>query len=750
LKKMPNHTAPTAIALAVATFALQMSAAMAQTAPTAKVDSTTLNLDEVVITASPEGRSKMKQSQSVSTLSEEAINSSGATTAAEILRAIPGVRSEASSGDGNANITVRGVPISAGGSRYVQIQEDGLPVLLFGDFDFATTDTFTRVDFGTDGVEVVRGGGASTLASNSPGGIINFLSKTGEVKGGSVGVSLSSNRSLRADFAYGGKLTDTTRFQVSGYARDGEGPRDTGGLKMERGYQLRANATTDLGGGSYVRFNFKTLDDRSPTLLTVPVKFVNGEITQIPGVDPRTYTPYSNGLRNVTNWGVRDGGTYSINEGLHAISTAVGAELSYNLGDGWNIKNNFRTSSAKGMFAGVMPHNDTSASLPAGQYTGLLLGAKFNDLGLTANDLKASKKFKIDGGAITTTAGLFLARQKYNTDWDIAPFDLTLASPGAVQTSPFGGATSTGNTWHYKRFVDMTFNRVAPYVAVGYEVGALNLDASLRHDRETVSGVIADPTAAKIDYHSANTAYSLGANYSVSKDVSVFSRVSSGATFNSDRVTGAHGAIMGLGGNVPVNKIDQFEAGVKFRAAGLSNFVTLFNARTNEVNSDLASGGIINSTASKYKASGLEYEFGYRAGVFGINGGATYTSAKVVESSAAALVGKTPNRQAKMVYQLSPRVSMNDWMVGASLFGTTASKDEQASGAPVTLPAYYYMNLFANYKIGKSVTVSGSVNNLLNTLGYTEANNDGSATSGRAAARSITGRTFKVGMKYDF
>lgn len=749
MKKKQSPLVPTAIAFAAASLALQMSAAMAQTAPPAKADGA-LNLDEVVITASPEGRSKMKQSQSVSTLGEEAIINSGATTAIEILRSIPGVRAEASSGDGNANITVRGVPISAGGSRYVQIQEDGLPVLLFGDFDFATSDTFTRVDFGTDGVEVVRGGGASTLASNSPGGVINFLSKTGETKGGAVGLSLSSNNSLRADFALGGKLTDSTRFQFSGYLRDGEGPRDTGGLKMERGFQIRANATTDLGGGSYVRFSFKTLDDKSPTLLTVPVKFVNGEIQQIPGVDPRTYTPYSNGLRSVTNWGVRDGGTYSINEGLHAVSTAVGAELSYNFGAGWNVKNSFRTSTAKGMFAGVMPHNDTSASLPAGQYTGLLLGAKFNDLGLTVNDLKASKKFKLDSGALTTTAGLFLARQKYNTDWDIAPFDLTLASPGAVQTSPLSGATSTGNTWHYKRFVDMTFNRAAPYVAVGYEMGALNLDASLRHDRESVSGVIADPTAAKIDYHSANTAYSLGANYGLSKDLSLFGRISSGAAFNSDRVTGAHGAIMGKGGDVPVNKVNQFEAGVKWRTAGFSNFVTLFNARTNEVNSDISTGGIINSTASKYKASGLEYEFGYRTGIFGINGGATFTNAKVVESSAAALVGKTPNRQAKMVYQLSPRVNMNSWALGASFVGTTASKDEQASGASVTLPAYYYMNLFTNAQLSKNLTLTGSINNLLNTLGYTEANNDGSPTSGRAAARSITGRTFKVGMKYDF
>ena len=43
------------------------------------------------------------------------------TSSAEVLRAIPGVRSESSGGEGNANMTVRGVPISAGGARYVEV-----------------------------------------------------------------------------------------------------------------------------------------------------------------------------------------------------------------------------------------------------------------------------------------------------------------------------------------------------------------------------------------------------------------------------------------------------------------------------------------------------------------------------------------------------------------------------------------------------------------------------------------------------
>jgi hypothetical protein len=46
------------------------------------------------------------------------------------------------------------VPISSGGSKYLQIQEDGLPVLLFGDIAFATADIFTRFDGNVARIEV--------------------------------------------------------------------------------------------------------------------------------------------------------------------------------------------------------------------------------------------------------------------------------------------------------------------------------------------------------------------------------------------------------------------------------------------------------------------------------------------------------------------------------------------------------------------------------------------------------------------
>lgn len=744
--------APRAVAVAAALAALQIGAARAQTAPApakppapaaaAPAQQDALSLDEIVITASPEGRSKMKQSLSISTIDGEQILKAVPASSAEILRSIPGVRAEASSGEGNANVTVRGVPISAGGSRYVQFQEDGLPVLLIGDFNFVTPDMFIRADLGTDGLEVVRGGSASTLGTNSPGGVINFLGRTGEEKGGSVAFTSGLNyKQQRVDFEYGAPLSDRTRFHVSGFYRGGEGTRDTAGLKLEQGGQLRANLTHDLGGGSFVRLNAKVLDDKTPTLLTVPVRIAGQTISELRGLDPRTAILYSPKLQPVPSFGLRGDGPADINDALQVKSTAIGAEANLNLGNGWVLNDKFRISNNTGSFYGVMPASDADAA--GATYGALFLGAKFKDIGLSVNDLKLSKAFALQGDAkVNTTLGLFMARQKLDFDWEIGGFPYEVAENNAAQLGPY--------TSFYKRYVNASYNSLAPYAAVSWESGPWNVDGSVRFDRQRVTGSYEangqpTPGARGLDYRSDFTGKSLGVNYRVNPDTAVFARVSQGASFNSDRVLFNEAAACDrscfVGINVPVNEVTQYEGGVKWRSGNFSTFVTVFQAKTDETNFDLTTG---RSSADSYDAKGVEIEAGWRSGGFRVSGGVTVTDAKITASNTAAMVGLTPNRQARVIYQVSPSYRFGAATVGASIIGTTKSRDAQGSPYHAELPAYATVNAFANYEINPKTVVSLGVNNLFNTLGYTEVNNE------RAAARSITGRTIKASLKYSF
>ena len=125
-------------------------------------------LDEIVVTGTPgTGVSKFESTVSVNTLSADEVIKMAPRSAAEVLRAIPGVRSESSAGEGNTNIAVRGVPIASGGSKFVQLQEDGMPILQFGDIIVGTSDQFLRLDDTLQRVEVLKGSSAATLASNA-------------------------------------------------------------------------------------------------------------------------------------------------------------------------------------------------------------------------------------------------------------------------------------------------------------------------------------------------------------------------------------------------------------------------------------------------------------------------------------------------------------------------------------------------------------------------------------------------------
>jgi outer membrane receptor protein involved in Fe transport len=190
---------------------------------------------------------------------------------AEIFRNIPGLRSESSGGEGNANIAVRGLPVASGGSKFLQIQEDGLPVLEYGDITFGTVDMFVRADLNLERVEALRGGSASTFASNSPGGVINMISQTGEVEGGQIqvqtGLDYGENR---VDVSYGGHAGEQTRYHFGGFYRAGTGPR-AAGYDGNRGGQIKANVTREFTGG-YIRIIGKYLDDRAIAYLPNPVR----------------------------------------------------------------------------------------------------------------------------------------------------------------------------------------------------------------------------------------------------------------------------------------------------------------------------------------------------------------------------------------------------------------------------------------------------------------------------------------------
>jgi outer membrane receptor protein involved in Fe transport len=750
-----NYNKPVIRPLALAIMAIASTQVFAQEKAD---DKTPLNLDAVIVTGQTQGISKMKSSVSISTMSDEQITRTGATNAAEILRAIPGVRSESSGGEGNANLTVRGVPLSAGGSRYVQFQEDGLPILLFGDVAFGTADQFLRADFNVDRLEVIRGGSASTMATNSPGGIVNFISKTGKDTGGSLGMTLGlDHRQTRYDFDYGTKDGDKAYTHIGGFYRYGEGgPRDAG-FNVENGGQLKASITKEFDQG-YVRLNFKGLNDKTPSLLPVPVYVQNGEIKQIPGIDPRNAFFITPSLQRDSTL-TRDGGfnTASTRDGLAVKSTAMGVEAKFNLGQGWTLDEKFRWAENSGRFIALFPSGNGVTQDAAGNVTafgptfpGVLFNTSLDDLGNKVNDIKLSKTLDMGGGTkVGVTAGLFTGVQNVAETWFWNQYTVQSKGNNANVAAVPGVAGSGFQTFGgcCVRNWDVQYTTTAPYVALTGDFSGINLDASFRRDSQKASGFFIednpatqtwDPATQKnVNYKVDHNSFSIGGNYSVNKDMSVFARASSGVSFAADRLLFGKA----VDGSIPIdiNTIKQQEVGAKFRSGNFSTFVTLFNAKTQESNYEATTQKF---TDNDYTSRGVEVEAGFRTGGLNLTGGLTLTNAKIDAGSNAAVIGNQPRRQAKVVYQLVPSYNFGDFELGASIVGTGKSfgNDENT----INMPGYTIVNAFAKYQISQKFGVSISANNLANTLGYTEIEGDGHA------ARAVDGRAVKAALKYSF
>jgi outer membrane receptor protein involved in Fe transport len=799
-----KNSKPVIRPLALAIMAVISSQAFAQ--EKAANDNTPLNLDAIIVTGQPQGISKMKSSVSISTMSDEQITRTGATNAAEILRSIPGIRSESSGGEGNANLTVRGVPLSAGGARYVQFQEDGLPILLFGDIAFGTADQFLRSDFNVDRLEVIRGGSASTMATNSPGGIVNFISKTGKDTGGALGLTYGlDHRQTRYDFNYGAKDNDKTYTNIGGFFRYGEGgPRDAG-MNVENGGQLKANITREFDGG-YVRINFKGLNDKTPSLQTVPVtvdktlvvdaagapvlkdgkqQYVissNSQIHTVPGIDPRNAFFITPNLQRDTTL-TRDGGlnVASTRDGLAVKSTAIGIESQFNLGNGWNLDERFRWAENSGRFIALFPSGNnqqfdpvTGALLPtlAKTFPGVLFNTSLDDMGNKVNDLKISKKFDLDGTKLTFTGGLFTGVQNVAETWFWNQYTVEAKGNGAAVTAVPGVAGSGFQTFGgcCVRNWDVQYTTTAPYVSLAGDFSGFNLDASFRRDSQKASGFTIednpatqtwDPATQKqVNYKVSHNSYSLGGNYSVSKDLAVFARLSDGVSFSADRLLFSKP----VDGSLPIdiNTIKQQEVGAKFRSGNFSTFVTLFNAKTKESNYEATTQLFTNN---EYKSRGVEIEAGFRMGGFNLAGGLTYTNAKIdgpsllyeqvqdpafptdptktiIASKPNLQVGNEPRRQAKVVYQFTPSYSFGDFELGAAVIGSGKSWGDD--GNKIVMPAYAVVNGFAKYQLSQKFGISLSANNLTNKLAFTEIEGDGHS------ARALDGRTVKAALKYSF
>lgn len=784
----------------------------------------------IVVTAVARGQNQLESSVSVSSIDADAIADLNPSSSADLIRQLPGIRSEASGGEGNANIAIRGLPVSTGGARYIQLQEDGLPVLEFGDIIFGNADNFLRADRNVGRVEAVRGGSASTFASNAPGGVINFISKTGREEGGAFAFTAGLDHdNYRVDFDAGKSVGPDMYFHVGGYARVGEGPRNLG-YRGSKGGQIKANLTKEFAGG-YIRLYGKYLDDSTATILPYPV-LVTGTgsdpvYSSIPNFDVRTAALQS---RYITNSLTLDGDnnprSYNMRDGLSVVSQSVGLEAEVEFGGGWVMTERFRYAANSGGFTSPFPASvgnaqdvadgiggaGSSLFFASGPNSGqqitdpaslggnglitnvVLFNTRLNNLDNITNDLRLSNKFDLGGNSLAFTAGFYGSRQKINTDWLWTSFLQSTEGDGnsvlidvrdaggnlLTQDGTVGfGASFFGNCC--RRNYDVTYETYAPFASLSFEAGNLTLDGSVRYDfgnaKGTISGAdtgfgngvtsfdfnsdnLIDPaeaqtsiipagSAAPVDYDFSYLSYSVGANYLLTDDLSIFARYSDGGRHIADRALFSP-AVSVIDGSIPsedgvIADVKQLEGGVKYSSGGLGLFATGFFAKTKENNIEIAPLQVIER---EFEAYGAELEGRYRMGPFTLSAGATWTDAQIKNDTNAALIGNTPRRQADLIFQGSAQYDSDFFSVGVNAVGTTDSFAQDNND--LVLPGYTQVNAFLAVRPVEDIEVSLNATNLFDQAGFTESEEGSIPANNIIRARSIAGRTISASVRIDF
>ncbi|TAF66481.1 MAG: TonB-dependent receptor [Cytophagales bacterium] len=307
-----------------------------------------LNLTDVVVTGTFDPQSKLESTVSITTMDRTLIDQQAARGTGDLIDAIPGFYVESGLGEAANNVYPRGLPVGTGGLRYTALREDGLNTFEISDKVFFSSDGYTKNDLTIERVEGLRGGNAVIFSSNTPGGIINFVSKTGgqELKG-DVRFTFGSQQLYRVDFNVGGPLTEDKkwRFNVGGHYRYDRGLRDfTGPANI--GGQVKMNLTRLFDNNKgYIRFYAKMVDDQIAFWAPVPYQgfssprpisgwndLLTGSMIPARSGDISLPDPLNPGQFR----------TVSLGNVVNTKYSNVGAELQYDLGDGWQIKNQMR------------------------------------------------------------------------------------------------------------------------------------------------------------------------------------------------------------------------------------------------------------------------------------------------------------------------------------------------------------------------------------------------------------------------
>jgi outer membrane receptor for monomeric catechols len=326
------------------------------------------------------------------------------------------------------------------------------------------------------------------------------------------------------------------------------------------------------------------------------------------------------------------------------------------------------------------------------------------------------------------------------------------------------------------RNYDTQYNVSAPYLNISLDVSdKLSLEGGLRYDMGQVNGSFAGGTSTTydmnndgvisvpeqnvfgvdtangtaVDYDYDFVSYTIGGNYLINEQQSVFARISKGGSAKADRIL--FSGLNYLDGD-RINAKDmlaQAEIGYKQKFSKGYVFATLFQSQTTEEGGfEATSNSVIEND---YKSIGFELETAYNLNAdFDLRGGLTYTKSEI---SSGDNQGNEARRQPKLMYNFMPTYRFSKQKnnsIGVSFIGQTKAFAQDSN--ELVMDGFVLLNSFVEFGITKGLSLNVAGNNLLDTLAITEVE-EGSITENTTnyvRARPFPGRSVSMTLSYKF
>ena len=718
-------------------------------------------IDEVIVigTAGGAGIDKKDVSFAVSSLNESQIERFSPKSTADLFKAIPGVWAETSGGVAGANIDVRGLP-GGGDAPFVTLTINGTPLYGTESLSFFEQSSIFRIDETIASVEGLRGGPGAVFGKGEPGLTVNFnLKRGGEETEGRIKYTTSDYDLRRFDGVLSGKLAENTYYLIGGYVQQSPGIRDAE-FTSEKGEQFTVNLTRVFDRGEINIFT-RVTDDHGQWYLPFSLNAGHdeGEFSQL-GNATR--------LREIQINANGDTKVFDFARGRGWDGTVTGADIEFELGDGWILRDRVGLTDGNADTFGFVPAGTAvpAANLsavinaPVTTVGGQVLGAGdfvqtyghwvvLKEIRSFVNDLSLNKVF---ADQHDVTFGLYQSDFSVNDFWSLGnPVPVHNTANGDIldpSITPLDIRDAGGNEgFMFGLSAAGDARTTAFYLADSWQItDTWRIDLGFRHEEIEITYVADTGPGFPDGTRDINTtidddqiAYTAGVNWDLNDNTGVFARYSKGFLFPSfDNIRE---------NQLEVNDIDQYELGLKYASESFDVFATAF-FNTND-SFDSVVGGNTAGSAFETEAMGIEIDATASFGRFAVALSGVVQDTEVTESTNPLQVGKKVLRQPDFQFRIEPSYDFNVGELEGTLYAAATLIDDRFGDLEnnVDLPSYEKYDVGVQIQAPSGIFLQLHADNISDSDGITEGDPRNPASPN---GRPILGRSVKLSIGYDF